>query len=239
MTSDGRTGSPPEGETPMLALTDVRKDYPMGRRRVQALRGITLSIAPGEFVSVMGPSGSGKSTLLNLMGGLDHPTKGNVLLAGKDLAKLSDDELTSVRRHQVGFVFQFFNLMPALTAMENAALPLLLGGVARREAFQQGEALLSEMGLSSRFSHRPDELSGGEIQRVAIARALVTTPKLVLADEPTGNLDTESGDEVLAILARMAERHQTAVVMVTHDPDAAAAGQRIVRLRNGLIEHDG
>ena len=220
----------------MLEARDVTKTYVQGRRRVEAVRGVSLRVEAGEMVVLLGPSGSGKSTLLHLLGGLDLPTTGDVRFLGNDLASLSDDSLTRLRRTEIGLVFQFFNLLPTLTAAENAALPLLLDGAPRRGALERAGAALERVGLAERAAHFPEELSGGEQQRVAIARALTTRPRVLLADEPTGNLDSASGREILEILRGMADDGERAVVMVTHDEHAAEIGDRRVRLRDGRIE---
>jgi putative ABC transport system ATP-binding protein len=207
----------------------------MGEFAVDALGGIDLKIRKGEFVAIMGPSGSGKSTLLHLMGGLDTPTDGAVMLGGQQLAHLSDDEVTILRRRQVGFVFQFFNLLPTLTAAENVALPLLIDGRRVEDFASRVGELLDLVGLSDRRDHRPDQLSGGEQQRVAIARALVNNPAVVLADEPTGNLDRKSGREVLGLLRRACDEKGQTIVLVTHDPLAASYAARVVFLQDGRV----
>ncbi|KAA0253730.1 ABC transporter ATP-binding protein [Acidobacteria bacterium ACD] len=219
----------------MLELTDVTKVYD-GRSRVVAVDGVSLRVADREMVAVTGPSGSGKSTLLNLMGGLDVPTSGSVVVGGTDLSRLGEEERSLFRRTHVAYVFQAYHLMPTLTAAQNAALPLHLAGARRAEVDERVAAALSDVGLSARASHLPDELSGGERQRVAIARALVTGAPLLLADEPTGNLDTARGAEILALLRRLHAERGTTVVMVTHDPQAAAACDRVVRIRDGRVE---
>jgi putative ABC transport system ATP-binding protein len=220
----------------MMELQEVAKSYPQGRRMVHALRGVSLKISAGEFVSIMGPSGSGKSTLLHLVGALDVPTSGRVLFDGRDLQTLSDTERSLLRRNRIGFIFQFFNLLPTLTAVENVALPLLLGGGNRRQARERALAGLSQVGLSDRAGHFPEEISGGEMQRVAIARALVTEPEAILCDEPTGNLDSVTSKEILAMLRSLPEEGRRSVVMVTHDPQAAGYADRLVMIRDGLIE---
>ncbi len=222
----------------MMELVAVTKHYQQGRRSVQALRGVSLKIDTGEFVAIMGPSGSGKSTLMHLLGALDTPTSGRALFLGKDLQAMSDRERSLLRRTRMGFVFQFFNLLPTLTAAENVALPLLLGGQSRARALRDAEASLERVGLQDRASHYPDELSGGEMQRVAVARALVTEPDAVLCDEPTGNLDSATSKEVLALLRSLPEPGRRSVVMVTHDSQAAAYGDRLVQIRDGLVESD-
>jgi putative ABC transport system ATP-binding protein len=222
----------------MMELAGVTKHFQQGRRSVQALRGVSLKIDTGEFVAIMGPSGSGKSTLMHLLGALDTPTSGQALFLGKDLQAMSDRERSLLRRTRMGFVFQFFNLLPTLTGAENVALPLLLGGQSRARALRDAEAALERVGLQDRADHYPDEMSGGEMQRVAIARALVTEPDAVLCDEPTGNLDTATSKEVLALLRSLPEVGRRSVVMVTHDPQAAAYGDRLVQIRDGLVESD-
>jgi putative ABC transport system ATP-binding protein len=220
----------------MMEVVDATKIYQQGRRTVHALRGVSIRIEAGEFVTIMGPSGSGKSTLLHLLGALDTPTSGQVFFGGQELASLTDRDRSLIRRSRIGFVFQFFNLLSTLTAEENVALPLLLAGKPRGKALSQALAALEPVGLSSRADHFPEELSGGEMQRVAIARALVTEPEAVLCDEPTGNLDSANAQEILALLRSLPEVTRRAVVMVTHDPGAAAVADRIVHIRDGLIE---
>lgn len=222
----------------MLQLHEVVKSYD-GKSTVTALAAITLSIAPGEMVAIMGPSGSGKSTLLNLMGGLDVPTSGRVLVGGKDLARESEKDRSLFRRSHVSYIFQAYHLMPTLRVRQNVALPLHLAGVSAKEAARKVERVLAEVGLEQRGDHLPDELSGGERQRVAIARALVTDAPLLLADEPTGNLDSARGKEILALLRSIHRQRGTTIVMVTHDREAASACDRIVRLRDGRVEDDG
>lgn len=222
----------------MLVLDGVVKTYRQGRREVRAVRGVTMRIDPGEIVVLLGPSGSGKSTLLHLMGGLDRPTEGRVSFDGRDLASCSDDELTLLRRDRIGHVFQAYNLLPTLTAAENAALPMLLGGVRERDARAAALAGLADVGLADRADHFPEEMSGGEQQRTAIARALAVKPRILLADEPTGNLDSAAGAEVLSLLRGLTRSGDRAVVMVTHDDRAAQIGDRRVRLRDGLLENE-
>jgi putative ABC transport system ATP-binding protein len=226
----------------MMELIDVTKVYRQGRPgaegrpAVPALRGVSLRVGAGEFVSIMGPSGSGKSTLLHLLGALDTPTTGRALFGGRDLQSMSDRERSLLRRTRIGFVFQFFNLLPTLSAAENVALPLLLGGQARARAVKAAAAALDRVGLGHRREHYPDEMSGGEQQRVAVARALVAEPEAVLCDEPTGNLDSATSREVLGLLRSLPESGRRSVVLVTHDPQAAACGDRVVHIRDGLIE---
>ena len=219
----------------MMELVCVTKVYVQGRRTVQAVRGVSLPVAAGEFVAIMGPSGSGKSTLMHLLGGLDTPTSGQALFLGKDLAAMSDRERSHLRRTRIGFVFQFFNLLPTLTAAENVALPLLLGGQGRKAARGAALAALDRVSLGNRADHFPEEMSGGEMQRVAVARALITEPEAILCDEPTGNLDSANSKEILSLLRGLPEAGKRAVVMVTHDPVAAAYGDRIVHIRDGLV----
>lgn len=222
----------------MLELIEVTKVYVQGRRTVPAVQGVSLTVRPGEFVTIMGPSGSGKSTLMHLMGALDTPTSGRALFQGQDLQQLSDRQRSLLRRERIGFVFQAFNLLPTLTAAENVALPLLLAGRNRRWSLQRAAECLEQVGLSHRCDHFPDELSGGEMQRVAVARAIVADPEAVLCDEPTGNLDSQTSREILTLLSRLPEPGRRAVVMVTHDPTAAAYGTRLIRIRDGRIESD-
>ena len=219
----------------MLGTQNLCKHYQMGEVTVDALRGIDFEVRQGEFVAVMGPSGSGKSTLLHLIGGLDSPSAGDVSLAGRKLARMSDDEITLMRRRNVGFIFQFFNLLPTLSAAENVALPLLIDGQRLEEHQARVDELLALVGLADRKDHRPDQLSGGEQQRVAIARAFVTEPDIVLADEPTGNLDRTSGREILQLLRRACDEERQTTVMVTHDPFAASFADRVVFLRDGQV----
>jgi putative ABC transport system ATP-binding protein len=220
----------------MMELRDVTKHYLQGRREVRALRGVSLRIEAGEFVTIMGPSGSGKSTLMHLLGALDTPTSGEVFFQGRALHSLSDRELSRLRRTRIGFIFQFFNLLPTLTALENVALPLMLAGQSRRRALEPARAGLDRVGLAGRASHFPEEMSGGEMQRVAIARALVIEPEAVLCDEPTGNLDSATSAEILALLRSLPEPGKRSVVMVTHDGQAAVYGDRIVHIRDGRVD---
>ena len=225
----------------LLEVREVVKDYVRGSARVRALDHVSLAIDAGQLVSIMGPSGSGKSTLLHLLGGLDSPTSGSVVADGRDLAALGDEDLTAFRRHRLGFVFQFFNLLPNLTAWENVALPRLLDGKVLRGQRDRAVELLGRVGLGDRVEHKPAEMSGGQLQRVAIARALINDPVLVLADEPTGNLDSHTGEEVLALLRGLATDEGRTMVMVTHDPRAAAVGDRVIHLADGRVaeESDG
>jgi putative ABC transport system ATP-binding protein len=221
----------------VLEAEGLQKSFLMGSHRVEALKGVDFSVEEGEFVAIMGPSGSGKSTLLHLLGGLDKPSDGEVTLAGNRLSMLNDNRATLVRRHNVGFVFQFFNLLPTLTAEENIALPLLIDNKKLRDYQARIDNLLDLVGLNDRRKHKPDQLSGGEQQRVSMARALVTDPAIVLADEPTGNLDTKTGTAIMELLRRSCDELNQATITVTHDPRAAAYADRVVFLRDGLIVH--
>ena len=223
----------------MLVKTEqLTKIYGPDAVAITALDRINLKIEPGQFVAVMGSSGSGKSTLLHLLGGLDRPTSGRVIIDGHDLAQLNDDELTGLRRRRIGFVFQFYNLIPVLSAGDNVALPLLLDGARQAAAREQAEEWLLRVGLQDRLAHRPDQLSGGQQQRVAIARALVAEPALILADEPTGNLDPRAGDEIAGLLRHICDEWGRTILMVTHDPRISAYADRIVVLKDGQIVDD-
>lgn len=222
----------------MIRCLDVRKVFKQGENEITALAGITMDIAQGSFAVIMGPSGSGKSTLLHLIGGLDRPSSGDLLVDGRLIGQMADDQVTLFRRNKIGFVFQFFNLLPTLTALENVALPLVLDGRSKSEAENQAQALLKQVGLEQRKRHLPEELSGGEIQRVAMARALAFNPPLLLADEPTGNLDSNNGNAVLSLLRQISKEEGCTVVMVTHSEEAARYGDRRIYLRDGRIERD-
>jgi putative ABC transport system ATP-binding protein len=227
----------------MLEVTDLTKTYVMGAENtVHALRGVTFTIAPGELVAIMGPSGSGKSTLMNILGCLDRPSSGSYRLDGQEVGSLSDNELAEVRNHRIGFVFQSFNLLPRTTALENVELPLLYArngaSVAATERRKRAVASLEAVGLGDRLRHRPNELSGGQQQRVAIARALVNRPSLILADEPTGNLDSVASEEIMSIFQRLNSEQGITVVFVTHEMDIAAHTRRILRMRDGLLVED-
>jgi putative ABC transport system ATP-binding protein len=221
----------------IVTATDVTRRYGEGDTAVDALRGVTLEFPAGGFTAIMGPSGSGKSTLMHILAGLDRPTSGAVAIDGRDITKLDDAELTQLRRDRVGFVFQFFNLVPVLNAEENVLLPISIAG--RRSERQWLEQLMETVGIADRRTHRPSELSGGQQQRVAIARALVSRPAVVFADEPTGNLDSKTSEEVLHLLRRAVDEFGQSVVMVTHDANAASFADRIVVLVDGLVVHDG
>jgi putative ABC transport system ATP-binding protein len=222
--------------SPLVELRDVRRTYRRGDEEVQALRGASLTVDPGELLVVTGPSGSGKSTLLHIMAGIDRPSSGEVLFEGTPLSRMSDDELTLRRRRRIGFIFQFFHLLPTLSAIDNVGLPLLLDGHPTAEVQEEAGRALAEVGLSHRAGHRPREMSGGEQQRVAIARALVIRPSLILADEPTGNLDSASGADILRLLREAPVTYGAAVVLVTHQPDAALPGEHTLSIRDGLVE---
>lgn len=222
----------------MIRLFKVSKVYRQGKSEVSALAGISLNVPEGEFAVIMGPSGSGKSTLLHLMGGLDRPTEGEVMVAGRIISQMPDNPVTLFRRRNIGFVFQFFNLLPTLTALENVMLPLVLDGQTRAQAGTRAEGLLDRVGLSPRKGHLPEELSGGENQRMAIARALVFAPPILLADEPTGNLDSKTGGAILELIQTINREDGCTVVMVTHNPVAARHGHRVIRMSDGLIEED-
>jgi putative ABC transport system ATP-binding protein len=220
---------------PVLATESLTKQYQMGEVTVTALDGVDFSVERGEFVAIMGPSGSGKSTLLHLLGGLDYPSAGEVYLNGEPLSKLSDDQITRLRRRKVGFIFQFYNLLPTLTTVENVALPLMIDGQSTSHSRALIGELLGLVGLADRADHRPDQLSGGQQQRVAIARAFVNQPEIVLADEPTGNLDSHSGTAILELLRRTCRELNATIVMVTHDPRAASYADRVVFLKDGKV----
>ncbi len=221
----------------LIETRGLQKHYQMGAETVRALNGVDLVIRANEYVAIMGPSGSGKSTLMNLIGCLDSPTAGEYILNGNHVAGMDDDQLARVRNREIGFVFQTFNLLPRSTALENVELPLVYGGVAARERRERAVAALKAVELGDRLDHRPNELSGGQRQRVAIARALVTRPSIILADEPTGNLDSRTSEEIMALFERLHAEGQT-VIMVTHEPDIAAHADRVVTLRDGVISSD-
>lgn len=221
----------------VLALTGVTKTYVMGDQPVHALRGVSLEIQRNEYVAIMGPSGSGKSTLMNLIGCLDTPSSGRYLLEGEDVSRMSDRKLAEVRNRRIGFVFQTFNLLARSTVQSNVELPLVYAGVSRSERRRRASEVIAQVGLADRSRHRPNELSGGQRQRVAIARALVGEPSILLADEPTGNLDTATGDEIMALFEALHAAGQT-IVLVTHEDGIAARARRIIRLRDGVIERD-
>jgi putative ABC transport system ATP-binding protein len=221
---------------PLLEAKDVKKTYKMGKVQVPALRGVTFDVEEGEFLAILGPSGSGKSTLLHTIGGLDRPTEGEVFMDGINLYRLSDSKLAEIRLHKIGFVFQFFNLLPRLTALKNVELPSALAEDSEIESKDKVEKMLKIVGLEERTDHCPSELSGGEQQRVAIARALINNPKIVLADEPTGNLDTKTGGEVIQLMKKLNREKRQTFVIITHDPSIAEEADRIIYLKDGLIE---
>jgi putative ABC transport system ATP-binding protein len=221
----------------VIRIHDLTREYRMGSERILALRGVTLEIRRNEYLAIMGPSGSGKSTMMNVLGCLDTPTAGEYWLNGEEVSRLTDDALARVRNREIGFVFQTFNLLPRATALHNVELPLVYAGVRARERRERAAAAMERVGLADRMDHRPNELSGGQRQRVAIARALVNQPSILLADEPTGNLDSVTSDEIMEVFASLHAAGQT-VIMVTHEPDIAARAQRVVVLRDGRVESD-
>ena len=223
---------------PVLHVENLEKSYRLGKVTVHALRGVSLSVREGEFVVVMGPSGSGKTTLLNIIGTLDKPSSGQVLIDGQDISRLKDRQLTRLRRYKIGFVFQFHNLIPVLTALENVQLPLQMSGVKSKTGVERARELLDHVGLADRLDHLPDELSGGEQQRVAIARALANHPRIILADEPTGDLDTKTGSEVVQLMYDLTKQENAAVIVVTHDPLIAAKAERVLEMRDGKIHRE-
>jgi putative ABC transport system ATP-binding protein len=221
----------------MIETRDLWKTYVMGAEEIHALRGVTISIARGEYVAIMGPSGSGKSTLMNLIGCLDTPTKGSYVLNGKQVSSMDDDELARVRNEEIGFVFQTFNLLPRASALHNVELPLVYAGVSGKDRQQRAREALEKVDLGPRMNHKPNELSGGQRQRVAIARALVNNPSILLADEPTGNLDSKTGVEIMNLFARLHETGNT-IILVTHEADIAAHAHRVIHIRDGQVEND-
>jgi putative ABC transport system ATP-binding protein len=222
---------------PVIQLENISKVYILGKVLIPAVKSVTLTISRNEYVALMGPSGSGKSTLMNVIGCLDTPTKGRYVLSGQEVGRLTDDELAEIRNNEIGFIFQTFNLMPRLTALENVALPLVYAGVSKRKRTQRAEHVLEQVGLADRMTHKPNELSGGQRQRVAVARALVNNPSLILADEPTGNLDTKTSEEIMALFDDIHGQGNT-IVIVTHEEDIAKRARRIIRLRDGEVESD-
>ena len=225
------------GEQPTLVIDNLVKTYVMGAAEVRALRGVSLRIGRNEYVAIMGPSGSGKSTLMNMIGCLDTPTSGSYLLEGRSVREMSDRQLAQVRNKRIGFVFQTFNLLPRATVLANVELPLVYGGVGKAERRKRAAEAIAMVGLSDRIHHRPNELSGGQRQRVAMARALVGNPSIILADEPTGNLDSATGEEIMGVVDELHARGQT-VIVVTHEDHVAAHARRVIRLRDGMIERD-
>jgi putative ABC transport system ATP-binding protein len=223
--------------SPLISLEDVTKVYPMGDVDVHALRGVSLAVEPGEFIAIMGASGSGKSTIMNIIGCLDRPTTGRYLLAGEEVSKLDRYALAKRRNSTLGFVFQSFNLLPRTSALDNVELPLLYGGVRTRERHERARVALGRVGLGDRVNHHPNQMSGGQQQRVAIARAIVSNPKVILADEPTGNLDSTTSDEVIAVFQELGDSGIT-IVLVTHEPDIASYAARVVMMKDGRVQSD-
>jgi putative ABC transport system ATP-binding protein len=221
----------------LIQTNDLWKTYQMGTEEVHALRGVSIGIERGEYVAIMGPSGSGKSTLMNLIGCLDTPTKGTYLLNGKQAGQMNDDELARIRNEEIGFVFQTFNLLPRATALHNVELPLIYAGITSKVRRERATAALEKVELGNRMHHRPNELSGGQRQRVAIARALVNNPSILLADEPTGNLDSKTGVEIMGVFQRLHDAGNT-IILVTHEPDVAAYARRAIHIRDGQVEKD-
>jgi putative ABC transport system ATP-binding protein len=227
-----------EAELPVIQTKDLRKTYQLGEVAVEALRGVSISVEPGEFVSIMGPSGSGKSTLMNIIGCLDQPTSGSYVLDSTEVATMNDNQLAAIRSKKIGFVFQTFNLLARMDALYNVELPMVYVGVGHNERLEQAKTALASVGLAERIHHRPNELSGGQQQRVAIARALVNNPSIVLADEPTGNLDSKAGREIMDILCRLNSERGITIILVTHEPDIALFTHRIIHIRDGMVESD-
>lgn len=222
---------------PLIKITNIKRDFPLGNEIVYVLKGIDLEINKGEYVALMGPSGSGKSTLMNLLGCLDTPTSGTYILNGKHVSEMQDDELAGIRNKEIGFVFQTFNLMPRTTALDNVALPMVYAGHSKSERVERATEVLTQVGLNDRMDHKPNQLSGGQRQRVAVARALVNKPSIILADEPTGNLDSKTSVEIMNLFNEIHANGNT-VILVTHEEDIAAYAHRIIRLRDGIIESD-
>lgn len=221
----------------IIKVSHLKRDFALGSNWIQVLKGIDLDIKKGEYVALMGPSGSGKSTLMNILGCLDTPTSGEYILNGKDVSKMNDNELAEIRNKEIGFVFQTFNLLPRTTALENVALPLVYAGKSKTQRTQRASEVLTQVGLADRMDHQPNQLSGGQRQRVAVARALVNTPSIILADEPTGNLDTKTSIEIMGLFDEIHAQGNT-VILVTHEEDIAEHAHRIIRLRDGVIEND-
>ncbi len=221
----------------VIEIRNIIRDFKLGTETVHVLKGIDLDIERGDYVAIMGPSGSGKSTLMNLLGCLDTPTSGSYLLSGKDVSQMSDDQLADIRNTEIGFVFQTFNLLPRTTALDNVALPMVYAGASKSVRHKRAAEVLINVGLADRMDHRPNQLSGGQRQRVAVGRALVNSPSIILADEPTGNLDSKTGQEILALFDEIHKAGNT-VIMVTHEEEIAAHAHRVIRLRDGIIESD-
>jgi putative ABC transport system ATP-binding protein len=222
---------------PLIKITNIKRDFPLGNEIVYVLKGIDLEINKGEYVALMGPSGSGKSTLMNILGCLDTPTSGTYILNGKHVSEMQDDELAGIRNKEIGFVFQTFNLMPRTTALDNVALPMVYAGHSKSERVERATEVLTQVGLNDRMDHKPNQLSGGQRQRVAVARALVNKPSIILADEPTGNLDSKTSIEIMKLFGEIHANGNT-VILVTHEEEIAAHAHRIIRLRDGIIEND-
>ncbi|MDT0651396.1 ABC transporter ATP-binding protein [Autumnicola edwardsiae] len=221
----------------VIEITNITRDFPLGQETVKVLKGIDLNIERGEYVAFMGPSGSGKSTLMNLLGCLDTPTSGSYILNGKDVSKMTDDELAEVRNKEIGFVFQTFNLLPRTTALDNVALPMVYAGYSKSDRTKRAQEVLTNVGLGDRMDHKPNQLSGGQRQRVAVGRALVNKPSIILADEPTGNLDSKTSVEIMHLFDEIHAAGNT-VILVTHEEDIAEHAHRIIRLRDGVVESD-
>jgi len=221
----------------IIKIRNIIRDFQLGQETVHVLKGIDLDIEKGEYVAIMGPSGSGKSTLMNLLGCLDTPTAGTYILNGKDVSQMSDDELADIRNKEIGFVFQTFNLLPRTTALDNVALPMVYAGASKKDRTERAQQVLTDVGLADRMDHRPNQLSGGQRQRVAVGRALINKPSIILADEPTGNLDSKTGVEIMTLFENIHKAGNT-IIVVTHEEEIAAHAQRIIRLRDGLIESD-
>jgi putative ABC transport system ATP-binding protein len=221
----------------VIEMRNITRDFPLGHEIIKVLKGIDLNVDRGEYVALMGPSGSGKSTLMNLLGCLDTPTSGSYILNGKDVSKMSDNELAEIRNKEIGFVFQTFNLMPRTTALENVALPMVYAGASKTERTARAKEVLTNVGLADRMDHKPNQLSGGQRQRVAVGRALVNRPSIILADEPTGNLDSKTSAEIMGLIDEIHAAGNT-VIVVTHEEEIAAHAHRIIRLRDGMIEND-
>jgi len=221
----------------VIEIRNIIRDFPLGQETVHVLKGIDLDIERGDYIAIMGPSGSGKSTLMNLLGCLDTPTSGSYILNGRDVSKMSDDELAEIRNNEIGFVFQTFNLLPRTTALENVALPMIYAGISKKERTQRAEEVLEDVGLADRMDHKPNQLSGGQRQRVAVGRALVNKPSIILADEPTGNLDSKTSEEIMDLLNEI-HRNGNTVIVVTHEEDIAAKAHRVIRLIDGMVDSD-
>ncbi len=221
----------------VIEIRNIIRDFPLGQETVHVLKGIDLDIESGDYIAIMGPSGSGKSTLMNLLGCLDTPTSGSYNLNGKDVSKMSDDELAEIRNKEIGFVFQTFNLMPRTTALENVALPMIYAGISKKDRTKRAEEVLEDVGLADRMDHKPNQLSGGQRQRVAMGRALVNNPSIILADEPTGNLDSKTSEEIMDLLDEI-HRNGNTVIVVTHEEDIAAKAHRVIRLIDGMVDSD-